>query len=87
MRHDFQNARIALGFSVSAVKSEILRTSGIVVAETEGSHIRIVAEVDRRFSLVREVKAQVDINLQRSEWLRQSTLARAFHREIGNACV
>jgi ribosome-associated heat shock protein Hsp15 len=33
--------RIAFGLDVSAIKSEILRTSGIVVAETEGSHIRI----------------------------------------------
>ena len=49
--------------------------------------MRIVAEVDRRLSLVREVEVQIDINLQRSERLRRSMLARAFHREIGNACV
>ena len=48
---------------------------------------RIVTEIDRRFSLVREIETQVDANLQRSERLRQSTLARAFHPEIGNARV
>jgi ribosome-associated heat shock protein Hsp15 len=40
-RWRFPNARIALGLGVSVVKSGILRTSGIVVAETEGSHIRL----------------------------------------------
>lgn len=39
---------------------------------------RIVAEVDRRLSLVRETEAQVDANLQRAERLRQSLLSRAF---------
>jgi type I restriction enzyme S subunit len=39
---------------------------------------RIVAEVDRRLSLVRETEAQVDADLQRAERLRQSILSSAF---------
>ncbi len=39
---------------------------------------RIVTEVDRHLSLIRETEAQVDTNLQRAERLRQSLLARAF---------
>jgi type I restriction enzyme S subunit len=39
---------------------------------------RIVAEVDHRFSLAREVEAQIDANLRRAESLRQSVLAKAF---------
>jgi len=39
---------------------------------------RIVAEVDRRLSLLRETEAQVDANLQRAERLRQSILTKAF---------
>ncbi|MFZ5555281.1 MAG: restriction endonuclease subunit S [Pseudomonadota bacterium] len=39
---------------------------------------RIVAEVDRRFSIVREVEAEVDVNLKRAQALRQAVLARAF---------
>jgi type I restriction enzyme S subunit len=39
---------------------------------------RIVAEVDRRLSFVREVEAEVDANLRRAQALRQSTLQRAF---------
>ena len=39
---------------------------------------RIVAEVDRRLSIVREVEAEVDANLKRTQALRQAVLARAF---------
>lgn len=39
---------------------------------------RIVAEVDRRLSLVREVERQVDANFKRSDRLRQSILAKSF---------
>jgi type I restriction enzyme S subunit len=40
--------------------------------------IRIVAEVDRHVSIIREVEAEVDANLQRAQALRQATLAKAF---------
>jgi type I restriction enzyme S subunit len=39
---------------------------------------RIVAEVDRHLSIIREVEAEIDANLQRSQALRQATLAKAF---------
>ena len=39
---------------------------------------RIVAEVDRRLSIVREVEAEVNANLKRAQALRQAVLARAF---------
>jgi type I restriction enzyme S subunit len=39
---------------------------------------RIVAEVDRRLSIVREVEAEVEANLGRAIALRQAVLARAF---------
>lgn len=44
----------------------------------ETEQYRIVAEIDRRLSLVREVESQVDANLQRAERLRQSILSQAF---------
>jgi type I restriction enzyme S subunit len=40
--------------------------------------LRVVAEVDRRLSLIRETEAQVDANLRRAERLRQSILSWAF---------
>lgn len=39
---------------------------------------RIVAEVDRHLSIIREVETEVDANLQRAQSLRQATLASAF---------
>ncbi len=42
---------------------------------------RIVAEVDRRLSLVRGVEAEVDANLKRARALRQATLQRAFRHD------
>jgi type I restriction enzyme S subunit len=44
----------------------------------EAEQHRIVAEVDRRLSIVREVEAEVDANLKRAQALRQAVLARAF---------
>ena len=38
----------------------------------------VVAEVDRRLSIVREVEAEVDANHRRAQALRQAVLARAF---------
>ncbi len=45
---------------------------------TQAEQQRIVAEVDRRLSLVREVVAQVDANITRAERHRQSILGKAF---------
>ena len=39
---------------------------------------RIFAELDRHLSIIREVEAEVEANLQRAQTLRQATLARAF---------
>ena len=41
---------------------------------------RIVAEVDRRLSLVREVEAEIDASLKRAERLRQAILMRSFEK-------
>jgi type I restriction enzyme S subunit len=39
---------------------------------------RIVAEVERRLSLITEVEAQADANLKRAERMRQAILAKSF---------
>jgi len=39
---------------------------------------RIVAELDRHMTIIREVESEVDVNLQRAQALRQSTLSKAF---------
>jgi type I restriction enzyme S subunit len=42
----------------------------------------IIAEIDRRLSLVNEILAQVDANLKRAESLRQSILSKAFSGQL-----
>ena len=39
---------------------------------------RIVAEVDRQLSNIREVEAEVEANLPRAQALQQATLAKSF---------
>jgi type I restriction enzyme S subunit len=43
---------------------------------------RIVAEVERRLSMVEELQAVVSVNLQRTTRLHQSILQRAFPGSI-----
>ena len=43
---------------------------------------RIVAEVERRLSLLDEVEAAVAANIQRAERLRQAILKRAFEGKL-----
>ena len=59
------------------ISMSVLATAPVPVPPAEEQH-RIVAEVDRRLSLLREAEVQVDANLQRAERLRQSILSRAF---------
>lgn len=46
---------------------------------------RIVAEVERRLSVVEELEAVVSANLQRASRLRQSILQKAFTGELTGA--
>lgn len=43
---------------------------------------RIVAEIDRRLSLIRDTESQIDANLLRAERMRQSLLAQAFSGKL-----
>jgi type I restriction enzyme S subunit len=49
----------------------------------QNEQTRIVTEVDRRLSLIRETDSQVDANLLRAERLRQSILGKAFSGGFG----
>ena len=48
------------------------------MASTLAEQSRIVAEIDRRLSLVRMTEAEIDISLRRAEVTRQPILAAAF---------
>ena len=63
--------------SVAAVYQKDLLPLAIALPP-EREQVRIVAEVDRHLSIIREVEAVVNVNLQRVQALRQATLAKAF---------
>ncbi len=44
--------------------------------------LALVAEIERRLSIVREVEAEVDANLKRAQGLRQAVLMRAFAGDL-----
>ncbi|MFO1192318.1 MAG: restriction endonuclease subunit S [Rhodoferax sp.] len=69
--------RIASGGVQPNLNLGLIRAIRLPLPPLHEQH-RIVAEVDRRLSIVREVEATVDANLQRAQALRQAVLARAF---------
>lgn len=72
---------LALGLAKAVAQPSLsmgtIRTIPIALPPLAEQH-RIVAEVDRRLSIAREVEAEVDANLKRAQALRQVVLARAF---------
>jgi type I restriction enzyme S subunit len=70
----------AFGTTRTRLTLPLFRAMPVVVPPRDEQE-RIVAEVDRRLSIVREVEADVDANLKRAEALRQAVLARAFKRQ------
>jgi type I restriction enzyme S subunit len=65
------------GVAITRLTLSKLKVSRIAVPP-RAEQTRIVAEVDRHLSIIREVEAEVDANLQRAQALRQSTLSKAF---------
>ncbi|WP_291993385.1 restriction endonuclease subunit S [Candidatus Accumulibacter sp. ACC003] len=72
-----QFARLAPGVGILHLTAERMLAWPTPVPPLAEQH-RIVAEVDRRLSIVREVESEVDANLKRAQALRQATLAKAF---------
>ena len=69
--------RLGQGGAQPNISQEILRDL-VVPIPSIAEQMRIVSEVDRRLSLIRETEAQVDANLTRAARLRQTILAGAF---------
>ncbi|MBV5328648.1 MAG: restriction endonuclease subunit S, partial [Chlorobium sp.] len=72
-----QILNITKGVAQLKVSLGRFRSIGLPLPPFPEQH-RIVTEVDRRLSLVREVEAQVEASLKRAERLRQSILQQAF---------
>jgi type I restriction enzyme, S subunit len=78
LEHNYEATRmVATGGVQPNLNLGLVRAIKVPLPPIAEQH-RIVAEVDRRLSIVREVEAEVDANLQRAQALRQAVLARAF---------
>ncbi len=67
----------ALGSTVAHINVGDVKRFAVPVPPL-AEQVRILAEVDRHLSIIREVESEVDANLQRALALRQATLAKAF---------
>ena len=73
--------RFAPATAQKNINLKVLEAVAIPLPPVAEQH-RIVTEVDRRLSILRETEAQVEANLQRAERLRQSILAAAFSGQL-----
>ena len=67
----------ALGSTVAHINVGDVKRFAIPVPPMNEQY-RILAEIDRRMSLIRGVEFEVDANLKRAQALRQSTLSKSF---------
>ena len=78
LQHNYEETRkVASGGVQPNLNLSLVRAISVPLPPLAEQH-RIVAEVDRRLSIVREVESEVDANLKRAQALRQAVLARAF---------
>lgn len=77
--------RLKAGINESGVSLTHTKLGGVSIPlPRKDVQSRIVAEVDRRLSIVREVEAEVEANLKRAQALRQAILAKAFGAEAAS---
>jgi type I restriction enzyme S subunit len=78
LEHNYDNTRrIASGGVQPNLNLGLIRAIRLPLPPSE-ERLRIVAEVDRCLTIVREVDSEVEANLKRAQALRQAVLARAF---------
>ena len=69
--------KVASGGVQPNLNLSLVRTVAVPLPPV-GEQVRIVAEVDRRLSLIRGVETEIDANLKRAQALRQSVLSKSF---------
>ena len=78
---DFLARRIRTTAGQAGISGGDLRNIPFPLPPLAEQH-RIIAEVERRLSVIDELEASVDANLKRAERLRQSILKRAFEGKL-----
>jgi len=78
---EFLRRRVRTTAGQSGISGGDLRGIPVSLAPSAEQH-RIVAEVDRRLSVIYELETSVGANLKRAERLRQSILKRAFEGKL-----
>ncbi|HBY94007.1 MAG TPA: hypothetical protein DEP84_08595, partial [Chloroflexi bacterium] len=81
VRNFFESVATGTSDSMRNLSQEKIRAAPIALPPLSEQH-RIIAEVERRLSVVAEVEATVEANLKRAERLRQSILKRAFEGRL-----
>jgi type I restriction enzyme S subunit len=69
--------RFAPATAQKNINLEVLEAVAVPLPPLVEQH-RIVAEVDRRLSLIRQTESQIGANLRRAERLQQTILSQAF---------
>jgi type I restriction enzyme, S subunit len=78
LEHNYEATRmVATGGVQPNLNLGLVRAIKVPLPPIAEQH-RIVAEVDRRLSIAREVEAEIGANLKRAQALRQAVLAKAF---------
>ena len=78
---EFLTHRIRTTAGQSGISGSDLRVMPLPLPPLAEQH-RIVAEVDRRLSVIQQAEATVEANLNRAERLRQSILKQAFSGQL-----
>ena len=78
---DFIAGRVRTTAGQAGISGQDIRSTPVPLAPLK-EQTRIVAEVERRLSVIDELEMQVETNLKRAERLRQAILKRAFEGKL-----
>lgn len=81
LEHNYEEMRKVASGGVQPNLNLSLVRSVCVPLPPVAEQVRISAEIDRQLTTLRGVEAEVDVNLQRAQALRQSVLVKFFSRD------
>ena len=76
-----QKARVSIDALLVQAGWHVCNVADAISLPPLAEQVRIVAEVDRHLSFVREIESEVGANLQHSQALRPATLTKAVSND------